>query len=68
MYRLSLEHEQAKKDSMIMQAQSEVQAVRMARQEPPAWLGPASKLRRTDANNRKSIDEAEREKWAHLSL
>lgn len=58
-YRLSLEHEQAKKDPLIRQTQSEAQAVRMARQEPDAWLGHASKLRRTDVNDRKSVDDVE---------
>ena len=61
-YRLRLEHEQAKKETRIRHSQSEVQAVRMSRQEPPAWLGPASKLRRTDANDRKAGDQADREK------
>ena len=67
-YRLRLDEEKAKKETRIRHAQSEVQAVRMSRQEPPAWLGPASKLRRTDANDRKSGDQADREKWAQLSL
>ena len=59
-YRLSLEHVQEPKESRIRHAQSEVQAVKMSRQVPPAWLGPASKLQRTDANDRKSEDEAEK--------
>ena len=67
-YRLRLDEEKAKKETRIRHAQSEVQAVRMSRQEPPAWLGPASKLRRTDANDRKAGDQADREKWAQLSL
>ena len=67
-YRLSLEHVQEEKDSRIRLAQSEVQAVKMSRQVPPAWLGAASKLQRTDANDRKTEDEAERESWARLAL
>ena len=67
-YRLRLDEEKAKKETRIRHAQSQVQAVRMSRQEPPAWLGPASKLRRTNANDRKAGDQADREKWAQLSL
>ena len=67
-YRLSLEHVHEQKETRIRKAQSEVQAVRMSRQVPPAWLRPASKLRRTDANERKLEDQAERERWALLSL
>ena len=40
----------------------------MALQAAPGWLGQSSKVQRTDARDRKSVDEANRVKWATQSL
>ena len=67
-YRLSLEEKKAKKDMVIHESHAKIQEVKMSRQAAPNWLGQISKLQRTDARDRKATDEADRTKWATISL
>ena len=67
-YRLSLEEKKSKQTKVILESQAKIQEVRMSRQAAPCWLSQPSKFQRTDARDRKATDEADRNKWATVSL
>ena len=67
-YKFRMDHVKAQKAGRFCMAQAEVQAVRVARQESQSWLGSSLKKQRTDAGGRKAKDEADRNRWALVSL
>ena len=67
-YRLSLEGTKEEHKKVIFESQARCQEIKMSRQAAPGWISQSSKIQRTDARDRKSIDEANRIKWATESL